>query len=111
MLASDVITQVRSLINDASGTLWPNAELLGWLAEAQRRVLMLRPDAGLTATTAITLRPATTLAIGDTLTLNEDFKSHLVNWVCYRAFLQNSENTENATRAASHLSLFNSEMY
>jgi len=45
MLASDVVTRVRNVLQDADGTRWPDEELLIWLTDGQRTVVLVRPDA------------------------------------------------------------------
>ncbi|MCK9464233.1 MAG: hypothetical protein M0R80_31840 [Proteobacteria bacterium] len=107
MLASDVLTPARRILSDASVTRWTDADLLGWLGEGEREVMKRRPDAGLTTVGAVTLRPtAAPTAVGDTLAVGDDFKRCLVDYVCYRAFLEDAESTENASRAKAHLELF-----
>ena len=49
MLASEVITNVRHLINDDTGTRWPSAELLDWITAGLRAVANFKPQAVTTA--------------------------------------------------------------
>lgn len=43
---SSVISRVQALIQDATGVRWPEAELVDWINDAQREVVMLHPPAG-----------------------------------------------------------------
>lgn len=45
MLASVIVNACRVTLLDASATAWSDAELLGYLMEAQRTVCFLKPDA------------------------------------------------------------------
>jgi hypothetical protein len=44
MKASDVIAGARKLLVDPTGVRWPDADLLGWVGEAQLQVIAVRPD-------------------------------------------------------------------
>lgn len=46
ILASDVIEKAQTVLMDATGTRWPVAtELLGWLCDGQREVVVFKPNA------------------------------------------------------------------
>lgn len=46
IIASDVIEKAQIVLMDATGTRWPVAtELLGWLCDGQREVLVYKPNA------------------------------------------------------------------
>lgn len=45
ILASAILTKVKTLIQDTTNIRWSDAELLGWLNDAQREISALRPDA------------------------------------------------------------------
>lgn len=45
ILASKIIGDVRTLLQDATGIRWPDAEMLSWLSAGQREIVALRPDA------------------------------------------------------------------
>lgn len=45
ILASAVILKAQTIIQDITGVRWPESELLGWLNEGQRELVMLKPDA------------------------------------------------------------------
>lgn len=40
----DLLSKVRTLLQDATGVRWSSLELQGWLNDAYRAVLILRPD-------------------------------------------------------------------
>ena len=65
MLASDIITPVRVVLNDVGGVHWSDPELLGWINDAQLLVAVLRPDS--VAHTAVV-----TVAAGSKQTIPED---------------------------------------
>jgi hypothetical protein len=44
ILASAIITKAQTIIQDATGVRWPETELLGWINEGQREIVLLKPD-------------------------------------------------------------------
>lgn len=44
MLAGDIIERVRTILQDADGTRWPNTELFAWIDDAQLLIALVRPD-------------------------------------------------------------------
>lgn len=44
MLASDIISRARIVINDADAVRWTDAELLKWISDGQRLIALVRPD-------------------------------------------------------------------
>lgn len=48
ILASAVISKASTVIQDTSNIRWPQAELLGWLNDGQREVVILKPSASVT---------------------------------------------------------------
>lgn len=51
MLASAIIGRAQRILNDTTGVRWGDAELLDWLNDAQREIVLLKPDASVTNTT------------------------------------------------------------
>lgn len=45
VLASKIISDAQTLLQDADGTRWTSEELLGWLNEGQREIVLAKPDA------------------------------------------------------------------
>jgi hypothetical protein len=45
MLASDIITRCSRTLFDNTQVRWPTAELLDYITEAERQIVLLRPDA------------------------------------------------------------------
>ena len=43
--ADNIITRVRTILQDDTGIRWPEAELLLWISDAQREICLLKPDA------------------------------------------------------------------
>jgi hypothetical protein len=46
MDVADVISRAQRILQDSTGVRWPTAELLDWLNDGQREVVMLHPPAG-----------------------------------------------------------------
>jgi hypothetical protein len=44
ILASDIIGKAAILLQDTTNVRWPQAELLGWLNDGQREIVVARPD-------------------------------------------------------------------
>ncbi len=55
---ASVIDRVQSVIQDASGIRWPEAELILWVNDAQREIALIKPDSTATNTT-VTLATGT----------------------------------------------------
>ena len=47
ILASAIIAKARILIHDTVGTRWPDAEMLNWLNDGQREIVLLKPNASI----------------------------------------------------------------
>lgn len=45
ILAQTCVDKAQILIQDATGVRWPEAELLGWLNDGQREIVLLKPSA------------------------------------------------------------------
>ncbi|MCK7581010.1 MAG: hypothetical protein MZV65_38930 [Chromatiales bacterium] len=43
--AESILCRAQIILQDTTGTRWPAEELLGWLNDAYREIVMLRPDA------------------------------------------------------------------
>lgn len=69
MLASDIISRARLVLNDADGVRWLDNELIGWINDGQRVIALVRPDACV-SNTSVTLAAGTKQTIpGDGLRL------------------------------------------
>lgn len=58
MLASDIITRARIVLNDADGVRWFDNELIAWINDGQRVIALVRPDASV-GNTSLTLSAGT----------------------------------------------------
>ena len=65
MIASDITSRARILLNDVDATRWIDAELFKWISDAQKLVAMMRPDASV-ATFVMTLIAGTRQTIPST---------------------------------------------
>lgn len=45
MLASDITSRARIILQDADGVRWADSELLKWISDGQRVIAVVRPDA------------------------------------------------------------------
>lgn len=52
--AQQLVNRVKNILNDSTSIRWPEIELLGYLNDAQREIVLLRPDA-LTKTESVAL--------------------------------------------------------
>ncbi len=43
--ASSVISKAQTILQDTTGIRWPEAELLGWLNDGQREIVLYKPNA------------------------------------------------------------------
>lgn len=53
MLVSATISRAAQILQDTTSVRWPEAELVGWLNDGQREVVLIRPDASVTNASAI----------------------------------------------------------
>jgi hypothetical protein len=49
VIASDIVSRARTILNDADGVRWLDAELLNWINDGQRMITLVRPDASVTS--------------------------------------------------------------
>jgi hypothetical protein len=59
MLVSAIVNRATQLLQDATNIRWPEAELVGWINDGQREVVLLRPDASVTNAPMILLANST----------------------------------------------------
>ena len=48
MLVSAIVNRATALLQDATNVRWPEAELVNWLNDGQREIVLIRPDASVT---------------------------------------------------------------
>lgn len=61
----DIISRAQVLLQDNTGTRWPRTELQGWLNDAYKEIILVRPDA-YAQSAKITLSPGTRQSIAVT---------------------------------------------
>ena len=55
---ASVISKVQTILQDTTGIRWPDAELLGWINDGQREIVLYKPNA-FVKNTAVKLSPGT----------------------------------------------------
>lgn len=50
MQASVILTRATDILQDTTSVRWPEAEMLRWMSDAQREIVLYRPDASVTNT-------------------------------------------------------------
>lgn len=106
MLASDVITVVRRILNDEDEPLyrWTDVALVRYVDFAQRALKKSRPDL-LYSGGAMT--PATEVTATSTaLAFDEDSLEALAHYVVAMGFTEDGDETGNESRAQKHLAFF-----
>lgn len=79
MLASDIIDRARILLQDADSVRWTDAELIKWINDGQRAIVVVRPDAS-TANVTLNLTTGTKQAIpADGIRLMDVVRNILAN--------------------------------
>ena len=79
MLASDIIDRARIVLQDTESARWADAELLKWINDGQRAIVVVRPDAS-TLNTTINLTTGTKQAIpADGIRLMDVVRNILAN--------------------------------
>jgi len=51
IVSSSLISKAQTLLQDTAGTRWTSTELLGWLNDGQREIVLLKPDANTSSST------------------------------------------------------------
>lgn len=85
MIASDVITRVRVVLADDTQTYrWSNVKLLYWLNDGERAIIKMRPDSLFDEDEQLTF--AETGDIDGAVTLGDNWREQLVNYIVARAY-------------------------
>jgi hypothetical protein len=105
MIASDVTTRVRDILLDQSKIRWTDAELFRHLTDAKRDLVKNRPDAQYVSS-IVTTAPIAVTSLSDDMAIDDIFTVALTDYVCYRAFLKDSEDPAYSKRALDHLKLY-----
>lgn len=45
VLVNDLVLKAQTILQDTTSTRWPREELIGWLNDAYREIILVRPDA------------------------------------------------------------------
>ena len=103
MTVREIVARVRLSVNDThtENPRWKDEVLIGYLNDAIRDFVRLRPDLRVQNDGSLTTVNAVT-AIGDTVGLPRDLMLALVNYVAEQVFSEDSAETANADRAKFH---------
>lgn len=104
MIASDVITRVRTLLKDELPFRWEDDELLLHIDDGQVEIQRRRPDAFYTTSVSVA-RPTRVTATTDELQLDDRYITVITDWVMSRALLKDAEEADLA-RATVHFNFF-----
>ncbi len=86
-----VVETARRELNDVGPVYkWRDIELCAYLVQGQIELIKVRPDAAISDSIQITA-PATTLAKGDSLTVDTMFEPVLTYYVCYQALSKSAQ--------------------
>lgn len=110
MLASEIITRARETLFDTTTPYrWSDAELLRWLSDGLTELWIRRPDA-LYVSAVVTTSPAAVSAVGSNIVVLDQFRAALMDYICFKAFLRDSDDQANAARSTAHFKLFMAEI-
>ncbi len=102
MTGANVIGRVRNLINDTvSPYRWEDTVLLDWINDGVRDVRRLRPDAKFDSNANVVAYSSAS-ATGDTLILDNEWKTALVEYVCFKCFDQDGADEADLKRMYQH---------
>lgn len=106
MTAKDAIDRIRALVgDDKTPYRYPDTELFLWLADGQRQIVSMRPDAAYI--TAVTIPASYTVAsLTASLVVSDAFLDALVDFVCSRALGRDAEHAENGKLADTYRESF-----
>ena len=88
------------------GTMYPLADQVKWINEAVEVIRQARPDSAL-ADTGLDQRTITPVTASDSvISLDDRWKTAIVEWVVSRAFMSDSEDKGDRRQGAEHQKLF-----
>lgn len=103
MIVMEVFSRARDLLADtAEPYRWSPGILLSWLNDGVRELRTERPDACFDDT-GVAIADAD---IEDELPYPRQYRTALVHYLCYRAFMRDSADTANKAQAEMHYSQF-----
>lgn len=107
MLASDVITRTRLILQDTSSEAyrWTDTTIFYWINNGVREIRKRRTDAQLDSDAEMIDYESVT-ASSDELVIADDFEDTLVNYLCYRCLSQDADNKNNMERAKFHYTMY-----
>lgn len=110
MTANDIITRARETLFDTTEPYrWSNEEFLRWLTDGLRELWVRRPDA-FYVTAIVTTPPAAVTLTAASVPALDAFTQPLADYLCFRAFMRDSDDAASANRAQLHLKLFAAEI-
>lgn len=103
MTVREVLARVRLAVfdTDTANPRWTNTDLTGWLNDAIREFVRLRPDFKVQTDGSLGLVSAVT-EITDTVGLPRDMLVPLADYVAEQVYSSDSADTANADRAKWH---------
>ena len=108
MIVSDVITRVRSILNDNAANdgdrRWTDASLVLYVAAAQRAILDERPDFRLSAAGVYQTPAAVTAATdaGSALMVPGEYEEAMAAFVAHLVLTDDNSDSNNAAQAAEY---------
>ena len=103
--ASQIITEVRAALNDPNSVRWSNTVLFNYLYAAELLTAGTHPETQF-ADKVENPSPVLLTQLADYTTISFDNYLALVHFVCYRAFLEDSDDAGNQKLAMNHLQLY-----
>lgn len=104
VLVSDIVDRVQKQLIDPNGVRWlVLTELIPWLNDGQREIAHRRPDSLFADSVPKSAIPPDVTALTDKLSISEQYRSCLVDYVLFRAFGKDSEDNESLKRSETHL--------
>ena len=102
---SDVITLVRTLINDFDAVTWTDEVCLPFINEGIRDMHTNHPEVRLKDDGSLRTY-ADLAAVGNTVDMDDQYKTALVEYLCFRYFSGDAGDTRDADRAKEHKGLY-----
>jgi len=103
--ASQIITEVRAALNDPNAIRWTNAALFNYLYAAEQFTAGNHPETQYADKIENPL-PVLLTQLTDYTTISVEHYFALVHFVCYRVFLEDSDDAGNQKLAMNHLQLY-----
>ena len=106
--AADLITQIRDQLRDANTAYqWTNAKILRYMEAIKAEIYGDHPESVLVSDTSVTDDPPSTIdETTDEVPLRQEYHLAIIHGVCWKCFLEDTDDDANVALADKHHDLY-----